>query len=549
MRNQRSSLWLFPIALALLAQSAAQEPTIAGQWTGVMNAMGSELRVVVKFRPEADGGFRGSMLSPDESPDEISFSSVVQEALAVTAVMESLNARFTGELNAAGNVIEGEWTQMTMTIPLRLELESREVQEAVVVKREPAPPVVKEWLKEGAVPLKTVAPGNGFRDMQPLKAIVGDSRIVALGEATHGTREFFQLKHRMLELLVEEMGFRIFAIEANWTEALLVNDYVLRGEGDAAKALAGMYFWVWNTEEVLAMIEWLRAYNLDPAHAEKVQFLGFDMQFSHVALREALLYLDKVDPTYASETREQLQPLMRRQLMAGFGKLPLAERGAIISRVVRLIERFDRRGAEYIEKSSQEQWRAARQNAVIVRQAAGMFESEPPSFEARDRAMADNVAWILEQNPKDKIVLWAHNGHVGKTNYGPYRTMGMFLGERYGPQMVVFGFSFNQGGFRAVKQGSGPIEFVVGPAMVGGLDETLASVGAPILAVDLRPVEGTVREWLDAKQRTRSIGAVYSEELEASYQQPISPRKTFDAVLFVENTTPSRRVRSTSPAK
>lgn len=509
-----------------------------------MNAMGSELRIVVKFRPEADGGFQGSMLSPDQSPDEISFSSVVQEGLAVTALMESLNAGFTGKLNADGNVIEGEWKQMTMTMPLRLELESREVKEAAIVEREPAPPVVKEWLKESSVPLKTVEPGNGFRDMQPLKAIVGDSRIVALGEATHGTREFFQLKHRMLEFLVEEMGFRIFAIEANWTEALRVNNYVLRGEGDAAKALAGMYFWVWNTEEVLTMIEWLRAYNLDPAHAEKVQFLGFDMQFSHVALKEALAYLDKVDPTYASEMREPLKPLMGRHLMAGFGKLPLAERGAIISRAEELVQRFDGRGAEYVEKAGLEQWRAARRNAVIVRQAAGMFQSEPPSFEARDRAMADNVAWILEQNPKDKVVLWAHNGHVGKANYGPYRTMGMFLGERYGRQMIVFGFSFNQGGFRAVKQGRGPVEFVVQPAMVGGLDETLASVGEPILAVDFRPAEGPVRDWLDAKQRSRSIGAVYSEELDMSYQQFISPRQTFDAVLFVEDTTPSRRVRS-----
>ena len=120
---------------------------------------------------------------------------------------------------------------------------------------------------ESVVLLKTVEPGQGFRDMQPFKEIVGEARIAALGEATHGTREFFQPRHRMLEFLVEEMGFRVFAMEANWTEALRVNDYVLRGEGDAAKVLAGLYFWVWNTEEVLAMIEWMRSYNLDPTHA------------------------------------------------------------------------------------------------------------------------------------------------------------------------------------------------------------------------------------------------------------------------------------------
>ena len=159
-------------------------------------------------------------------------------------------------------------------------------------------------------------------------------------------------------------------------------------------------------------------------------------------------------------------------------------------------------------------------------------------------AIAENVGWILEQNPKDKVVLWAHNSRVSKGGYGPYKPMGTFLDERYGRQMIVFGFSFNPGRFRAVKQGRGLVELVVPPAMVGGLDETLASVGAPILAVDMRPARGPVQAWLEAKQRSRSIGAVYSEELQANYEQMISPGKVFDAVLFVEKTTPSRRVRS-----
>ena len=97
--------------------------------------------------------------------------------------------------------------------------------------------------------------------MRPLQKLIGNARIVSLGEATHGTREFFQLKHRMLEFLATEMGFTIFSIEANMPEAYRLNDYVLNGTGDPAQLLRGMYFWTWNTEEVLEMIRWMREFN------------------------------------------------------------------------------------------------------------------------------------------------------------------------------------------------------------------------------------------------------------------------------------------------
>jgi erythromycin esterase len=134
----------------------------------------------------------------------------------------------------------------------------------------PAPGEITAWLKEHAIPLRTVEAGHGFADTQPLKQVIGDAQIVSLGEATHGTREFFQLKHRMFEFLVSQMGFTVFSIEANWPESLAVNDYVLNGKGDPAKALSGMYFWTWDTEEVLDMIRWMRQYNEDPTHVHKI---------------------------------------------------------------------------------------------------------------------------------------------------------------------------------------------------------------------------------------------------------------------------------------
>ncbi|HYG64532.1 MAG TPA: erythromycin esterase family protein, partial [Thermoanaerobaculia bacterium] len=112
------------------------------------------------------------------------------------------------------------------------------------------------WLRGNALPLATAAAGNGFADLQPLRQAFGDARIVSLGEATHGTREFFLMKHRLLEFLVEEMGFTHFSIEANMPETYKMNEYVLEGQGDPEELLEGMLFWTWNTQEVLDMIHW-----------------------------------------------------------------------------------------------------------------------------------------------------------------------------------------------------------------------------------------------------------------------------------------------------
>ena len=177
----------------------------------------------------------------------------------------------------------------------------------------PAPDLAspEEWIAANAVRLTTPEAGNGFSDMQPLKKIVGDSRIVALGEATHGTREFFQLKHRMLEFLATEMGFSIFSIEANMPEAYRLNEYVLEGKGDPAQLLKGMYFWTWDTEEVLAMIKWMREFN--QSGKGRLQFTGFDMQTPTVAAEIVKDFAAKYDPEYAPKIREAASSALSAQ--------------------------------------------------------------------------------------------------------------------------------------------------------------------------------------------------------------------------------------------
>lgn len=181
------------------------------------------------------------------------------------------------------------------------------------------PPVV-EWIRAHAVRLETPEAGHGFADMQPLKKMIGNARIVSLGEATHGTREFFQLKHRLLEFLATEMGFTIFSIETNMPEAYRLNDFVLSGSGDPAKLLRGMYFWTWDTQEVLDMILWMREFN--KSSKGRVEFTGFDMQTPNVAMEIARDFVAKADPDYAAAVRQasdQASSVSRAANGASFG--------------------------------------------------------------------------------------------------------------------------------------------------------------------------------------------------------------------------------------
>jgi erythromycin esterase-like protein len=175
-------------------------------------------------------------------------------------------------------------------------------------------PVV-DWVRANAIRLTTPEAGHGFDDMQPLKKVIGDARIVELGEATHGTREFFQLKHRMLEFLATQMGFTIFSIEANMPEAYRLNEYVLTGKGDPKALLDGIYFWTWNTQEVLAMIEWMRQFNA--SGKGRIEFTGFDMQTTKVAVDIVQDFAKKYDEDYLATLKsasgeaaraKQLQP-------------------------------------------------------------------------------------------------------------------------------------------------------------------------------------------------------------------------------------------------
>jgi len=158
-----------------------------------------------------------------------------------------------------------------------------------------------EWLLENVIRLNTSEPGSNYDDLLPLKEIIKDARIVALGEATHGTHEFFQMKHRLIEFLVSEMGFTIFAMEDNFAEAELINEYVQTCEGNPEYLLTGYFDGIWQTQEVVDLLHWMCEYNQMPNIESKVTFAGFDMKEAYIAIEKVNNYISIVDPAYRKE--------------------------------------------------------------------------------------------------------------------------------------------------------------------------------------------------------------------------------------------------------
>ncbi len=416
-------------------------------------------------------------------------------------------------------------------------------------RRQPASEAVATWIRENAVRLATAEPESGIGELQPLKTLIGEARVVGLGEATHGTREFFQLKHRIFEFLVEEMGFNVFAIEANWPETLAINDYVLHGKGDPRQVLAGIYYWSWNTEEVLELIKWMRRYNADPAHEPKIRFYGVDMQIPTLAVREAVAYVARLDQDWARELEATIAPLNVLRIVDR--EFSSDQCRALEAGIAGTLERLDAERARFVERTGERDWVLGRQHMEILRQVLELVSEKRDDSLIRDRAMARNVQWILDTEPPDtRVVIWAHNGHVARDanhivpqSANAWAPMGAYLAEALGDDYVPLGFVFNQGSFRAFdftqggEESRGIREFTIGPAPPSSFAATFARTGLPIFVLDLRHAEGEAARWLADPHPLRSIGSGFVDE--EAMINPIVLPAAFDGVIFVERTTKS----------
>ena len=397
----------------------------------------------------------------------------------------------------------------------------------------------ENWIRSHAIRLQSVEAGQGFDDMQPLAGVVGDARLVALGEATHGTREFFQLKHRMVEFLARQKGFTIFSIEANMPEAYRLNDFVLKGEGDPKQLIEGMYFWTWDTEEFLKMILWMREFNRQGKG--RIEFTGFDMQNPKLAMKTVQSFVGTNDKAFEATVEPIYEEVMQRTKQAWSDEESPSQKQSdhlMAGKCRQVMEHLDQNRSSFLQAGLEVKtvdW--AIQNARIVMQYALLRGGE----QSRDQSMAENVEWIADDNPGAKIVLWAANGHVRYAPFPDFNPMGRYLRERFGRGIVSFGFSFNEGSFRAVETGRIPREFTVKPLPKGSLDRTLASVGIPLFALDLRdlPKDGPVARWYAKPHPMRNIGGVYSEK-RADSPDPIASTswpQAFDVIVFVDRTT------------
>ena len=413
---------------------------------------------------------------------------------------------------------------------------------------------VVDWISNNAIEIKTVEAGNGFEDLLPIGEMIGDARIVSLGEPTHGNREVFQLKHRMIEYLVEEMGFNIFALECPFGEAFDVNRYVIDGIGDPKKAIAGIYFWTWDTQEVLDLIEWMRTYNSNPENQKKVKFYGFDPQDPERAARVMLTYLKKVDPLLEELVRPELGILeVPFSDPRGLGRrhwIPQEYDSLSLNDIQKVMKAFDSKKDAYVDSSSLDEWQLAKQHA---RQIEIYISDALNAGLNRDFGQAENIKWTLNYEGEDsKMIVWAHNFHVANMilaeddNEGVdskgYKCMGFHLKKWYGDQLKIVGLFYNQGEFSALDDNipsAGFKTFNVGSAKHGSLEHTLINANLHNAYLDLSniPKNGPIYDWLDKPLPTRYSWGFYNQSRSEDYYQIHKLSTEFDALLFLDITT------------
>ncbi len=410
------------------------------------------------------------------------------------------------------------------------------------------------WLAQHTRTIETVDVAResepSYADLGPFAELVGDARVVALGEDTHGTSEFFRAKHRLTRFMVEQMGVRVFAIEANQLAVRPINDYVLGAAHDVRDVMRAM-FRVWNTEEMLEMIEWMRQHNA--AHPDQVvHFVGYDMQDPSLPIDSVNAFLARVDPVLQGQVRPLYEEYREAWRSAPY---PFAadsvraswKRGAdsAWSLVARKVDSWLATAAT-VADTAEVEWVV--QNADVVRQAA--LSAVTYRLPDRDSSMAVNIEWILSRYPEGtRVVVWAHNAHVARgtdpeSSFYQGGSMGGFLDAILGDDLRVIGLVSYDGQYTATASLNDRREVTVDafPAPVGTVEHALHRIAqqrdAGYLLTDLRPARtDPSAAWLREPRPTRLIGyAAFDFDWETMVVLP----HVFDALLFVDHATGSR---------
>ena len=406
------------------------------------------------------------------------------------------------------------------------------------------------WLQENILPFDTEMPGSGYEDLMPLKEIIGDARIVALGETSHGTKECFLIKHRLLEFLVEEMNFNVFAIEADFCRTLPIMDYVEHGTGDASEALKNNGYWVWKTQEVLNLITWMREYNENSGNTKAVSFYGFDLVYFDEPADYVIKYLNQVDPSAVSTAFNLFQSLKSERNSHADESV----KNSLKNDFNTLLNYFIGKKNEYESLTSSKEYLIAMQclketmqNVEMVWNALYIEDfRDPMIYETRDRYMAENVEWILEDaEPGSKAVLWAHNFHVSTE----YPSMGYNLRQKYSDEIVIVGMTFNKGSFNAygydltLRQTTTGIvvPFTVPQARKGSYAWCFSQAGISRFFLDFRKIKTGQEEtlWFSIPHYLRYLDAIYDPTEPDYWYFNYKANDLYDVMIFFESTSPS----------
>lgn len=375
-------------------------------------------------------------------------------------------------------------------------------------------------LRAFAAPLRTLDPDDtDFSDLGPARDLIGDARVVSIGESAHGVSEFYQLKDRLFRYLVSELGFTAFVMESGFSEGLAVNDWVLGGGGDLDHiAHTGITYGFGDCAEMRAQLQWMRDWNT--THDRKVHFYGMDVPGSNTNPGPAIAAcLSRLDPHAGDADLLALAELGGQfEAMRRYADLPSRDRERLSSGVTELAERATASGDD-----------VTRRCAKAVKCLDDMLTGTVVygnGCNPRDELMADNVRWILGREAR--IVIGAHNGHIQRSSqYGP--VLGQMLASALGDDMIIIGTTFASGNLHKVRvHDETPVRYSVSREALqpspDSIDAFMDEIGLPLHFVDLRRVPD---EQIGAATRMLFNHDLYD----------FTPKGAFDALIHVRQVT------------
>jgi len=399
---------------------------------------------------------------------------------------------------------------------------------------------------------------NDTAEYDPLLAAIGDARLVLIGEASHGTHNFYRERARITRRLIEEKGFAAVAIEGDWPDAYRVHRFVAGRRNDAEQAeqpldaLSGFRrfpAWMWRNMDVLAFVEWLHNYNL--SQGSSVGFFGLDLYSLYTSAQEVLRYLDESDPSAAARARFRYscfdqfgEDSQAYGYSTGFGMSESCEQAAVdeLLEMRRRMTSSERAGDMRLES----ELFSARENAEVVRDAERyyrtMFGGRVSSWNLRDSHMADTLDRLVAYlGPNSKVVVWAHNSHVGDaraTEMGGAGelNLGQLVRERYSSAAFLLGFTTCSGEVTAASNWDEPAQRkIIRRALPNSIESLFHQTGLGDFLLLLR--ETPICASLAQPLLQRAIGVIYRPETErvSHYFEAHLPEQ-FDAVIHIDRT-------------